>query len=337
MRKVLLATTALVAMTGYAAADVSLSAYYEFGYTSISDDTTTDNDSMFSDSEYHISFTETTDSGLTFAATFEVEGSAANQTSAPTATSPHSTNDESSLKISTPEMGSFVLGMNDEANYSFQTWLPGARGSAGAWDNQYGVVAGNASGAGASLTTGLSANPTANNAGDNNTFAYFSPNMGGVSIGLSTNTQGDEDNTAFGISYTGDLAGNSFTVTAAQQSDGESTETEITTYGVSFGVGSATIAVASKSKENGTYDTTTTGAGIGVPMGDSMNVYASISTSEDDVSKDTLDVNSIGMDYTIASGLNFAVSVNNYSYEDSDASSNNNDASEITASIQANF
>jgi hypothetical protein len=336
MRKVLLATTALVAMTGYAAADVSLSAYYEFGYTSISDDTTTDNDSMFSDSEYHIAFTETTDSGLTFAATFEVEGSAANQTSAPTAVSPHSTNDESSLKISTPEMGSFVLGMNDEANYSFQTWLPGARGSAGAWDNQYGVVAGNASGAGASLTSGLSANPTANNAGDNNTFAYFSPNMGGVSIGVSTNTTGDEDNTAFGISYTGDLAGNSFTVTAAQQSDGESSETEITTYGFSFGVGSATIAVASKNKESGTtYDTTTTGAGIGVPLGDSMNVYASISTSEDDVSKDTLDVNSIGMDYTIASGLNFAVSVNNYSLEGS--SITNNDASEITASIQANF
>jgi hypothetical protein len=314
-------------MTGYAAADVSLSAYYEFGYTSISDDTTTDNDAMFSDTEYHIKFSETTDSGLSFSATFEVEGAAS-----------ASGKDESSLTISTPEMGRFVLGQNDEANYSFQTWLPGARGSAGAWDNQYSVVAGNASGAGAALTSGLSANPTANNSADNNTFAYFSPNMGGVSLGISTNTEGDEDNTAFGISYTGDLAGNSFTVTAAQQSDGESTENEITTYGVSFGVGSASIAVASKTQESGTtYDTTTTGVGIGVPLGDSMNVYASLSTSEDDVTKDTLDVNSIGMDYTIASGLNFAVSVNNYSYEDSSTSTNNNDASEITASIQANF
>ena len=71
MRKVLLATTALVAMTGYAAADVSLSAYYEFGYTSISDDTTTDNDAMFSDTEYHIKFSETTDSGLSFSATLK--------------------------------------------------------------------------------------------------------------------------------------------------------------------------------------------------------------------------------------------------------------------------
>jgi hypothetical protein len=290
-------------MTGYAAADVSLSAYYEFGYTSISDDTTTDNDAMFSDTEYHIKFSETTDSGLSFSATFEVEGDSSSSSA---------NNDESSMTISTPEMGRFVLGQNDEANYSFQTWLPGARGSAGAWDNQYSVVAGNSSGAGAALTSGLSANPTANNSADNNTFAYFSPNMGGVSLGVSTNTQGSEDNTAFGISYTGDLAGNSFTVTAAQQSDGESSETEITTYGISFGVGSATVAIANKNKESGsTYDTTTTGAGIGVPLGDSMNVYASISTSEDDVSKDTLDVNSIGMDYTIASGLNFAVSVNN--------------------------
>jgi outer membrane protein OmpU len=327
MRKVLLATTALVAMTGYAAADVSLSAYYEFGYTSISDDTTTDNDAMFSDTEYHIKFSETTDSGLSFSATFEVEGDSSSSSA---------NNDESSMTISTPEMGRFVLGQNDEANYSFQTWLPGARGSAGAWDNQYSVVTGNSSGAGSALTSGLSANPTANNSADNNTFAYFSPNMGGVSLGVSTNTQGSEDNTAFGISYTGDLAGNSFTVTAAQQSDGESSETEITTYGISFGVGSATVAIANKNKESGsTYDTTTTGAGIGVPLGDSMNVYASISTSEDDVSKDTLDVNSIGMDYTIASGLNFAVSVNNYSLEGS--SITNNDASEITASIQANF
>lgn len=327
MRKVLLATTALVAMTGYAAADVSLSAYYEFGYSSISDDTTTDNDAMFSDTEYHIKFSETTDSGLSFSATFEVEGDSSSSSA---------NNDESSMTISTPEMGRFVLGQNDEANYSFQTWLPGARGSAGAWDNQYTVVTGNASGAGSAITSGLSANPTANNSADNNTFAYFSPNMGGVSMGVSTNTEGSEDNTAFGISYTGDLAGNSFTVTAAQHSDGESSETEITTYGISFGVGSATVAIANKNKESGTtYDTTTTGAGIGVPLGDSMNVYASISTSEDDVSKDTLDVNSIGMDYTIASGLNFAVSVNNYSLEGS--SITNNDASEITASIQANF
>ena len=325
MRKFLLASTALVAMTGAAAADVKLSAYYEFGYTSISDDTTTDLDAMFSDTEYHITFSETADSGLTYSATFEVEGDAS-----------ASGKDESSMSISTPEMGKFVLGMNDEANYSFQTWLPGARGSAGAWDNQYTVTTGNASGAGTAITSGLSANPSANNSADKNTFAYFSPNMGGVKIGLSSNTEGDEDNTALGMSYTGEIGGSAFTITAAQQSDGETSETEITTYGASFSVGSANIAVSTKSKESGTtYETTTSGAGISVPMGDGMNVYASIVTSEDDVSKDTLDSNSIGMDYSIASGLNFAVSVNNYSLEGS--SITNNDASEITASIQANF
>ena len=323
MRKFLLASTALVAMTGSAYADVSLSAYYEFGYTSISDDTDSDLDAMFSDTEYHITFSETTDSGLTYSATFEVEGDAS-----------ASGKDESSMSISTADMGSFVLGMNDEANYSFQTWLPGARGSAGAWDNQYGVTQGNS--AGSAITSGLSANPTANNSADKNTFAYFSPNMGGVKFGMSTNTEGDEDNTAFGMSYTGDLMGNAFTITAAQQSDGESSETEITTYGVSFGVGSATVAASSKSKESGsTYDTTTTGVGIGVPMGNGMNVYASISTSEDDVSKDTLDVNTISMDYSIAPGLNFAAAANSYQLEGS--SITNNDANELTVSIQANF
>ncbi len=42
MRKILLATTALVAVTGVSHAEVSINGYYEFGYESVSDDQTSD-------------------------------------------------------------------------------------------------------------------------------------------------------------------------------------------------------------------------------------------------------------------------------------------------------
>jgi hypothetical protein len=323
-------------MTGYAAADVSLAAYYEFGYTSSSDDRTdasADQDAMFNDSEYHITFSETTDSGLTFSAKFEVEGSASNQTSAPTSTTPHSTNDESSLTISSAEMGSLVLGQNDMASASFQTWLPSSRGAATADDHQFTMK--NKGGTVKASAAGLT--PLSNGAtyGDTLTTAYFTPSLGGAKIGISITDSGTEEDTSMGFSYTGDFAGSAFTLTGATWSDNQSSETDNVSFGVSFSVGGADVALSTSTKESGTtYDTTTSGAGIGFSLAEGMNVYAAMAKSEDDVSSDTLDTVSISMDYSIAPGLSFAAAMNTYSYEDASASTSNNDADEIVVSIQ---
>jgi len=326
MRKVLLATTALVAMTGAAAADVTLSAYYEFGYTSSSDDRTdasADQDAMFNDTEYHITFSETTDSGLTFSAKFEVEGAAS-----------ASGKDESSLTISSADMGSLVLGQNDQASSSFQTWLPSSRGAAAGDDNQYSI----ANKSGTALTSGLTSRSNGATYGDINTVAYFTPALGGAKLGISITDSGDEEDTSMGFSYTGDFAGSDFTLTGATWSNNETTETDNVSLGVSFSVSGADVALSTSTTESGTtYDTTTSGAGIGFSLAEGMNVYAAMAKSEDDVTSDTLDTVSVSMDYSIAPGLSFAAALNTYSYEDASASTNNNDADEIVVSIQANF
>ncbi len=81
MRKVLLATTALVAMTGAAAADVTVNGFYEFNYTSTSDDQTTTYDTMGDDTEVHIAFDTSSDNGLSYGMKVEIETSAASDLS----------------------------------------------------------------------------------------------------------------------------------------------------------------------------------------------------------------------------------------------------------------
>jgi len=110
MRKILLATTALVAVTGVSHAEVSINGYYEFGYQSVSDDQSTDVDDMYNDHEVHVSFSSTTDTGLTFGATTEIEGDASTVG-----------NDESSMYVS-GDFGKIVMGQNDGAGSSFLTF-----------------------------------------------------------------------------------------------------------------------------------------------------------------------------------------------------------------------
>lgn len=323
MRKVLLATTALVAMTGAASAEVSLNAYYEFGYTSSSDDRTdadADQDAMFQDSEYHIGFSETTDSGLTFSAKFEAEGGIADGV------------DESSMSVSS-DMGTFVMGNNDYASDSYLTYIPGGRGTAVSTDNQFTVRGSDNS----TIAAGLSSNPNHAQFADNMGIAYFSPNMGGVSVGISVTDAGDSEDTSMGISWSGEAMGSDMTVTFANFTNGETTETKITSAGISFGVGDATVGASTATTDNGTQDVTTTGVGVGFNISDALSMTAAIASSEDDTSSDELETVSLSGTYSIAPGLSLAVAYNTYAYTDSDTTANNNDADEVVVAIQANF
>jgi len=324
MRKILLATTALVAMTGAASAEVSLSAYYEFGYTSSSDDRTdsnADQDAMFQDSEYHITFSEATDSGLTFSAKFEAEGGVGDGV------------DESSMTISS-DMGSFVFGNNDYASDSFLTYIPGGRGTAVGADNQFAIAQSDGTVLDADT---LASNPNHAQFTDNMTMAYFSPNMGGVSVGLSVTDEGDNEDTAMGISWSGDAMGSNMTLTFANFSNGETTETKISAAGISFAVGSASVGASTATTDDGTDDTTTSGIGVGFDISSDLSATAAIASSEDDTSGDELETVSLSATYTIAPGLSLAMAYNTYAYADAGDTSLNNDADEVVIAIQANF
>lgn len=334
MRKVLLATSALVAAgaVSSASADVSVSAYYEFGYSSISDNITstvrTDPDGTFTDSEVHFKFDTTSDSGLNFGAVFETEG-----------TTSASGTDEASMYISTADMGKLTLGENDEASDSFQTWLPGGRNMATGADAAGAKAADNSS-----VGNGLSQYANDAQFGDTTRATYMSPSLGGLTLGVSyaqvSGSTGDNADTSMGLAYSTEMMGTAVTFKASTRSDGESGDgsKDATAYGVSASQGDLSLAASTVSNETkGTHKSTTTGYGIGYTVNDKLSVAANLVNSSDDTSKNELTTTSIGASYTIAPGLNFAIAFNSSEYDEDGGSSNDMTTDEIRASIQANF
>ena len=169
MRKVLLATTALVAITGVTAAhaDVSISGNIEFEY-----ETTEDADAaMSTDGQLVIDYTTTADSGVTYgisqAQKFEKDGV-----------------DHFYASISSPEIGTVLLGnINDNG----PGMLDGSLGRNNDIESERHYEAAGASWE--TAITGLS--------GDMVT--YKSPSIGGLTIAASSNA--NDDTTGFGARY----------------------------------------------------------------------------------------------------------------------------------------
>ena len=324
MRKVLLATTALVAVTGVAHADVSISGSYEFGYESVSDDQTSDLDDMYNDHEIHISFSSTTDTGMTFGAKTEMEADASN-----------TGNDESSMYVS-GDFGKIEMGQNDGAGPTFVTFPAYHSNNIGSYD----IGSHEKNSAGTALT-GVYAFPQYGRDSDNNKISYFSPNMNGFKFGYSYSDEGiDNADTAAGLSYSTDMSGVSVTVTAMMEDSGESTDTtENSAYGISLASGAMDMGVSTGSTKTGTtVDSSTTVYGIGYSVSDDLYVSANYVTSDNDVTNgDEFEASGLGMKYTIASGLTFNVGMMSFEATDGDATSLNNDGTVIRSSLKMSF
>lgn len=349
MRKVLLASSALVAAAGVSAAsaDVTINVWQEFGYTSMSDNTTEDRDSMYHDGEMTFSFSETADSGLTYSASVELE---VNDTQAANGI------DEASMSLSTAEMGTVTLGSNDDVSSTFATYLPGGRNMASGDDWVQGAR--NATGQGMGSTgvnQGLLSSATGAAYGDANKAAYRSPNLGGLTFGMSyelgsssevqngSNDTEESADTVMGVRYSTEVAGASVSIQAFSSDNGEDGADKSTkdAYGVNISMGDISFAASMLASEDGSgatlNDVDTTGYGVGYSINDQLSVAANVVASEDDESDDTLDTTVLSLSYTIAPGLNFAVAMNSYDYKDASDSNQNMDSDEVRASIQANF
>ena len=344
MRKVLLASTALVAAAGVSAAsaDVNISIFNEFGFVSMSDNTTDDRDSMYHDGEMTFAFSNTSDSGLTYSAHVEME---VNDT--------QSSIDESSISLSTAEMGSVTLGSNDDVSSSFATYLPGGRNMASGDDWVQGARKADGTGAG----SGLSSSATGASYADHIKAAYRSPSFGGLSFGMSYQLNSEDEaqsgaasadtaenaDTVMGVRYSTEVAGASVAVQGFSSDNGEDGSAKSTkdAYGVNVSMGAMSFAASMLSSKTGTTssgtDVDTTGYGFGYAVNDQMSVAVNVVASEDDNSKDSLDTTVLSLSYTIAPGLNFAVAMNSYDYKDNGDATQNMDSDEIRASIQANF
>jgi outer membrane protein OmpU len=305
MRKVLLATTAIVAVAGVAQADISISGKFEMGYETESDDTGLDKDAMFQADTVTFSFTNTTDSGLSISGTsiYDSDNGAA---------------DESSFTVG-GDFGSVTLGQNDGAGANFMPWVVAFNNNLGSADASVPTV----DPTGAALV-GVYAYPSYRS-DDEVKVTYTSPSMGGFAFGYSmADTATDttalatvdtEANTSFGASYSGDMGGVSVHITAMMEDSGEATDTsENDAYGISLSSGGVTLAVATGGTKTGTtVDSDTSVIGVGYQVNDDLTVAYHYVDSENGItSGDTFKANGISASYNIASGLNFSVSMNNY-------------------------
>jgi outer membrane protein OmpU len=347
MRKVLLATTALVAMTGAASAEVALSGYYEFGYTSVEDDLTVDRDTMFNEGEIHVNFSNVTDSGLTLGYHTEIvthihsSGSTGNQI------------DDSYMSIA-GDFGTFRLGDNDTVESTFATYHPGGRNMI-TGDDWVALVrdADNVA-----VTTGLKSSATGGAYGDNNNVTYLSPSMGGLTVGMSyakrtdsgdtgrdyqsMSSTSDNEDTVIGLAYSTEMAGASVSIQGHVQDNGESGSSisKKTAYGTNVGFGDLSLALSKVDFESGTTtDSDTVGFGIGYTVSDQLSVAVNVVDSEVTVSGvvDDLDTTSYSISYNVAPGLNFALALNSSDYVDGGDSTDNMKTDEMRASIQASF
>ena len=315
MRKLLLTSTALVAassIANYAAADVAVTGAFEWGYTTQSADlTANDGDSFRQDNEVTVTFTSKTDSGLSLTGRWYVD--ADDGVAAPSG--------ESSLAIS-GGFGKIVLGSDDDAADAFGI-------------HEQDLIAEEGSVTPTSATILTNAGESGNN--DTNKVTYFTPAMGGFKAGFSTTDSGTTattDRTTIGASYTMPIDGGSLVVEYNQGTTDGATDTDHVNYGATLTMGAMSVIVSTATRENATDDIEATGFGMKYDMGGGMYLAAATMEAEDDHSsalsgtekeKYTTTMGEVG--YTIAPGLNAAVTYVDYEYKDGGTTASGTDDS----------
>ena len=315
MRKLLLTSTALVAassIANYAAADVAVTGAFEWGYTTQSADlTANDGDSFRQDNEVTVTFTSKTDSGLSLTGRWYVDADDGND--APTG--------ESSLAIA-GGFGKIVLGSDDDAADAFGI-------------HEQDLIAEEGSVTPTSATIMTNAGETGND--DANKVTYFTPAMGGFKAGFSTTDSGTTattDRTTIGASYTMPIDGGSLVVEYNQGTTDGATDTDHVNYGATLTMGAMSVIVSTATRENATDDIEATGFGMKYDMGGGMYLAAATMEAEDDHSsalsgtekeKYTTTMGEVG--YTIAPGLNAAVTYVDYEYKDGGTTASGTDDS----------
>jgi len=282
MRKVLFATTALVALGGVSAAsaDISVSGKASFTYTSGSGDGyATDSKSYGTTVDFGISGSSTLDNGMTVSGGLDLhETSATVIDDSGFAVA----GDFGTLKFggyAEDDFGSMAIDVTaDEGNAltaTYNTVLPGDEHIAAS-----------------DVSLAL-------------------PSIGGATImlGMSDGASDSADGTMAGVSYSMDAGGMAVTVGYGQSSTGEN-GSDASQVAAKVTSGSATVMVISGTKG----DYSNSGVGATYALSDSLTVQAYTGTTELDTNtayevKDT----GIGFTYTVTPGMSVSVTSNDWS------------------------
>ena len=265
MRKILLASTALVAMgVSAASADISISGSGKWSYSNVSKSTDTANisgDSMTTSMGLTVSSSFASDNGLTYGTSHSLSSGSAG------------TND--GIKV-------FVAG-------SFGEIRAGGDSAGAAYDVDPSVTDGESAVSG----TNFHGAPTTAKASDNG-ISYFTPSVNGFSAGVSYDDKGagageNADVTEMGASYSQAVGDATVKISYAQRdtsstNPGANNGSDATSMGATITMGDLSVTLAANSQENdaGTEDANGTGIGLSYVLSEGLTLKAHTVSSDDD-------------------------------------------------------
>jgi hypothetical protein len=291
MRKILLATTAIVALSAGSAmaADITISGGFEFGYNDDSVNAAAaqiannDGTSYTAEQDVNINFSSTTDSGLTMSMSMGLHEDGNNDDA------------NASLSGDFGTIGLIFNGLDDDVLEGMDIAVDAATSEEG----QGGPAANLASYAGGfSATAG-------------NSISYTLPTLvEGLKIaGASANGAADADSSGIGASYTTAAAGASVTLSALSSTVGANAAADTTRnhYGISITTGDVTLMAESNNMDDGSAaDYSSTGVGGTYTMG-ALKFGAYSRTAKDGTAANDYSQTAWGVDYTVAPGLTASV------------------------------
>ena len=321
MRKVLLATTALVAMGGVSAAsaDVSLAGSGHFTYSSWSDNATSGDDTTANTvTNFTVSGSTTSDSGMTFGGSQTVlDGSSSNGRT---------------LYIS-DDWGKITFG----------------GGSAARSASNSAAVSSFNGGVGDNTFPNTASNSRVGGGGDDSRVTYTSMDISGLVINASVNNAGggagaQNDESAWALSYGTDFEGASVAVDYGSASTGNANGTGTTTDASSMGatvtVDDITLMVGSSTSKNstGTTKIETVDYGIDYAVNDDLSVEAwAVSSKENGTAAagEKLSLTQVGLKYTVTTGLYVSATSRSFDYKTNSSGNNKGDA--VTVRVGVTF
>ena len=274
------------------AADVTISGSYETLYSMVDDDNvTTDTDSLSASNDLDVSFSETTDSGISMSYSTGFSSGA---------------QDDSTLTIAADFGTIMVTNADDDAVEGLDVDVDG-------YTSEEGRTTTPAYGGGFSATGGTSVSYTLPSLMDGLTVAVA------MSDGVS-----DAKGTGYGLSYSGTSGDISFTVAAASgMVDNGTAETDQAHYGLSVTAGSITIGAEVNSMDvtgsavaaENTANYESTGIGLSYVVSDTLTVGGYTRTAETGTAAQKFEETAIGAVYTIATGLSASITSTNSSID----------------------
>ena len=322
MRKVLLATTALVAVGGVSAAsaDVSISGGYEAAYVSTDVSGGTSVNSLSTENfDYSIAFSNTLDNGMAVAGTVNTSQTGVEETGA-TITGDFGTIGFGPLGES---MTGFATAVDVTPDEGTVTWVSGHNATQNL--AEYQVL------------------PADESIGDPDV-TYTSPAMGGFSFALGRGDGGTAEQTYYGLKFATDAAGASVTLkyaTMENDTGTATTEVDASSLGVVIGIGNATVTMAQNEKDTGNTVTESmvgTGVGIAYTVSDSVKLTAYSASGDDD--KDSayeMTDTGVGISYTVTPGMVLHVTHNDQDLKNSSNVTTSTSASRTSVNLNISF